>query len=116
MKDTRNRDHPITARFRPTRKDLAVLAARQQGVTESAAQPSVGHLETRRVDSPKRPRQITGDTNTAPLARASEDGVHPYQTQVVPRHRGRYPPATQAATGSAFFCVSGRSVTRRTRG
>ena len=35
MKETPNRDHPITTRFRETQKDLAVLAARQEGITLS---------------------------------------------------------------------------------
>ena len=35
MQETPKRDHPITTRFRATQKDLAVLAARQEGVTLS---------------------------------------------------------------------------------
>ena len=35
MQETPKRDHPITTRFRETQRDLAVLAARQEGVTLS---------------------------------------------------------------------------------
>ena len=53
MKETPNRDHPITTRFRETQKDLAVLAARHEGVTLSEFVREAVLESTARVLTPR---------------------------------------------------------------